>query len=212
MSQQDFEKWETRYRSGSDLELGEPETFVIEATDGMEVGRAIDIAGGTGRHALWLVLQGWAVTLADISPSALRRAAERAERSGRMLSTVAVDLEDPVRLESLLPARTYDLVVCTWFMPSTPLWAKMAASLSSVGRLIYVMPTERNLGRHPKPSRRYLLEDGCLPQKLHAVGLSTVTYEEGWDQRGYHTARALAKRLDPSARPATLPAEPDQDA
>ena len=37
-------------------------------------GRALDVAGGTGRHARWLAQRGLRVTLCDISPVALAAA------------------------------------------------------------------------------------------------------------------------------------------
>ena len=50
-------------------------------------GRALDVAAGEGRNALWLVERGWTVTAADFSPVAVSRirdvATERLDEAAR---------------------------------------------------------------------------------------------------------------------------------
>jgi ubiquinone/menaquinone biosynthesis C-methylase UbiE len=45
-------------------------------------GRALDVAGGTGRHALWLARRGLDTTLADVPQVALEKAAAAASEEG----------------------------------------------------------------------------------------------------------------------------------
>jgi len=39
---------------------------------------ALDLAGGGGRHAIWLARQGWEVTLIDISETGVEQARQKA--------------------------------------------------------------------------------------------------------------------------------------
>ncbi len=95
MSERERTNWDKRYRQRS--EIGEPSPWLISLASKLpSQGRALDIAGGAGRHALWLARRGLDVTLADISCVALEMARQSAEERGLQIETLAVDLEqDP---------------------------------------------------------------------------------------------------------------------
>lgn len=57
----------------------EPNRWVREAYDAIPAGRALDIATGEGRNALWLAEVGWRVTAVDFARVAL----DRGEHSAR---------------------------------------------------------------------------------------------------------------------------------
>ena len=194
MSLSDYERWEARYRSREDGTLGLPEPFVANVVARLTPGMAADVAGGTGRHALWLAARAWQTTLIDIAPSALRHAELEGAKSGHTLSVTRADFDEVEDRSRALPNDAYDLVVCTWFLPSMALWQRMVAALRPAGHLVYVQPTRKNQLRHPKPSERFLFADDRLADHLRQLGLTVLVYAEGWDERGHHTARALAKR------------------
>ena len=106
----------------------------------------------------------------------------------------AVDLDDPEAAQTALPAAAFDVVLCTWFLPSEHIWTRMSEALRPGGRLIYVQPTAKNQRRHAHPSARFLWPDDTLPYHLEELGLRVQRYEEGWDARDHHTARAVAIR------------------
>ena len=188
LSEGDFEKWETRYSQASPTESVDP--FFDAIADKLPgAGRALDIAGGSGRHALFLARRGLDVTLVDISPAGLAIARETAESTGLSITTRALDLE-----VSPLPEETFDVVVCTWFLLSKKLWSQAVERLRVNGLLVYVQPTTTNLERNPHPSRRFLLEPGSLENTVTTLNLETVQLEEGWDTRGHYTARLLARK------------------
>jgi ubiquinone/menaquinone biosynthesis C-methylase UbiE len=58
--------------------------------------RVLDIGGGPGRYSIWLAEQGYAVTLADLSPELLALAKEKAAEAG-------------VELEAIVEANATDL-------------------------------------------------------------------------------------------------------
>ena len=187
--------WNERYRSRGPS-AAEPSPFVLALKDRLPGrGRALDVAGGSGRHALLLARLGWQVTLADIAGEGLDLARAAAEAAGLTLTTLEWDLE-----HDGLPPGPWDLILCTHFL-HRPLFESWAESLAPGGLLIFEHPTRSNLERHDKPSERFLLEDGELPGLL--TGLEVLLYEEGWNESGRHEARLLARRSQPD-RQATV--------
>ena len=52
--------------------MTDPSPLLVEIAGLLPPGRALDLACGTGRHALHLARLGWQVTAVDISPEAIR--------------------------------------------------------------------------------------------------------------------------------------------
>lgn len=84
------EEWNDAYRLGTGFRH-EPNQLLVAAVQGREPGRALDIAMGQGRNALYLASQGWKVTGVDISDEGLRQA--RAEAQKRSLELEAIEAD-----------------------------------------------------------------------------------------------------------------------
>jgi SAM-dependent methyltransferase len=187
MSDDDRSRWDARWRErGSDP--GQPSALVTSVAALLpERGRALDVAGGAGRHALWLARRGLDVTVADISEVALEIVRDAAARAGLPLGTAALDLErDP------LPDGPWDMILCVHYLERRLLKA-FPRALSPGGVLVVLHPTRSNLSRHEHPSARFLLEDGELPGLLEG-GLEVLHYDEGWLAEGWHEALLVARR------------------
>lgn len=65
----------------------EPGALVTKVAAGRKPGRALDIAMGQGRNAIWLAKAGWIVSGYDISDEALRQANRAAAAAGVTLDT-----------------------------------------------------------------------------------------------------------------------------
>lgn len=184
MSDAERERWDERYREGAGAT--EPSSFLLSLDDRLpRRGRALDLAGGRGRHAVWLARRGLDVTLADVSEVGLRLAREAAESEGVRIRTVAVDLErDPA------PPGPWDVIVVFHYL-HRPLFERFPELLAPGGLLVYCQPTRRNLERHERPPARFLLEEGELPRLLGP--LEVVRHEEGWLEEGRHEARVVAR-------------------
>ena len=72
----DATEWDERYRATELVWGAPPNRWVEEELSGAAPGRALDLACGEGRNALWLAAQGWQVTAADFSPVAIAKARE----------------------------------------------------------------------------------------------------------------------------------------
>jgi tellurite methyltransferase len=184
MAVADRDRWNARYAGEADRTP--PSPLLAELDDLLpRRGRALDVAGGAGRNALWLARRGLEVTLADLSDVALAQAAAAAGAAGLRLATLQIDLE-----ATPLPAGPWDLVLCTYFL-HRPLLAAVGAVLAPGGLLVFAHATRRNLERHPRPGPAHLLEDGELPGLV--PGLEPLRYREGWTEAGRHEARLVAR-------------------
>ncbi len=183
---EDHQRWDDKYRRGE--HLSEKPSALIASLDPMlpREGYGLDVAGGGGRHAIWLAQRGLVMTLADISQVALTVAQQRATALDIELTTLHVDLE-----RQLFPSGPWDLILNVHFL-WRPLFREFVKQLAPGGHLVFLQPTRSNLQRHRKPSEGYLLEDGELRTLLH--GLEIVHYEEGWLREGRHEVLLVAKR------------------
>jgi tellurite methyltransferase len=185
MSEADRTKWDERYRTKGP-ETSEPLDFLTSLALPVP-GRALDVAGGAGRNALWLARRGWRVTIVDVSAEGLTLA--RAAAAELPVEVVCADLEnDP------LPAGPFELVLSSYFL-RRELFPAFPTVLAPGGLLVYVQPTRSNLQRHTRPPAGFLLEDGELPSLVR--GLEIVRYEEGWFGAGddaRHEARLVGRK------------------
>lgn len=67
----DASGWDERYAASELVWSAEPNQFVATELAGLTPGRALDLAAGEGRNAIWLARRGWEVTAADFSQVAL---------------------------------------------------------------------------------------------------------------------------------------------
>lgn len=65
----------------------EPSQLVVKIANTLKPGRALDVAMGQGRNAIWLAKQGWDVSGYDLSGEAIRQAQSGASAAGVTLKT-----------------------------------------------------------------------------------------------------------------------------
>ncbi len=99
--------WDERYKKGEHAQT-EPHPLVLRVATQLEAGRALDLACGTGRHAILLAERGWQVTAVDNSKVAIESLLERASAQGVQVDARVADLE---RGEFNIEPDTYDLIV-----------------------------------------------------------------------------------------------------
>ncbi|SEQ53515.1 class I SAM-dependent methyltransferase [Natrinema salaciae] len=78
----DRERWNERYDEGTFDPADEPIPALERRIATFPDGRALDVATGTGRNALFLAEHGYDVDAVDISDAAIERARERASDRG----------------------------------------------------------------------------------------------------------------------------------
>jgi SAM-dependent methyltransferase len=67
----DAEAWNERYRASELVWSAGPNQFVEAELSDLSPGRALDLAAGEGRNAIWLARRGWQVTAVDFSQAGL---------------------------------------------------------------------------------------------------------------------------------------------
>lgn len=80
----DAHDWDERYAAADLVWSAGPNQFVSAHLAALPPGRALDLATGEGRNALWLADRGWQVTAVDFSRAGLDKA--RALQSGHARS------------------------------------------------------------------------------------------------------------------------------
>ena len=140
----DRHAWDERYRGSELLWTAEPNRFLVAETAGLEPGRALDLACGEGRNAVWLASRGFAVTGVDFSEVALGKAARLAEARGVDVEWVAADL-----LAYEPAPRSFDLVVVLYLqLPEAelrPVLRGAAAAVAPGGTFFLVAHDRTNL-------------------------------------------------------------------
>ena len=138
-----IDRWNERYENTDLLWSAEPNRFLPPEVEGLTPGRALDLACGEGRNAIWLAEQGWDVTAVDFSDVAVERGRRIAADRG-----VAVDfaVADVVGFE---PAGAYDLVIVFYLqLPEderAQVLAAAAGALAPGGTLLFVGHDRDNL-------------------------------------------------------------------
>lgn len=169
-----------------------PNPFLEEvlASDIATQGRALDLACGSGRDAVFMASLGREVVAADHLPDALDlgRDLERRYAPGLSIDWREWDLER----ENLPDEGPFALVTCFFFL-HRPTLAWAAERLAENGILVVETFTTVHRERFGKPSRPWIvLQPGELPG---LVGdLEVVAYSEDWRPSGRHTARLVARR------------------
>jgi SAM-dependent methyltransferase len=185
VSDEDRQKWNERYGGGTHG-WGATSPFLQRVAQLPSAGRVLDVAGGTGRNALWLASRGLDVTIADISAAGLAIARERAAKAGVPLHTLEVDLE-----ADGLPEGPWDMVLSIHYLQRS-LFAQFPRVLALGGLFVFLHPTVDNLERHAKPPRQLLLDRGELATLVQ--GLTIIELDESWSHDGFHEARLIARR------------------
>jgi tellurite methyltransferase len=186
MSADDESRWNAKWSNG--YGRAEPSASMLGLADYLpDSGRALDVAGGAGRHAIWLAEHGFETTLTDVSSVAITLAQGRAAEKGFTIAGVQGDLE------IALPAGPWDVVLIHQYL-QRDLISAFAGELSEAGRLVMVHPTVRNLERHTKPSARFLLDEAELAGLAAAAEMRVLWCWEGWTTAGHHEAHLVAAR------------------
>lgn len=191
MTQADRVKWDERYLSGAYGDRTHPSAVLEQWIGRIPPGRALDLACGAGRNALYLAAHGFTVDAVDISGEALAIARASAQRTGLRVNWIEQDLDEPLALTA-----DYALILVVRYM-NLPLIRELTARLAPGGYLLceqhlvtaadVVGPTDPAF--RVKPGELEQLAQGL---RVHFVE-ETLTHDP--DQRPVALARLVAQRL-----------------
>jgi SAM-dependent methyltransferase len=194
-------EWDERFSEG-DCVLTEPDPFFhklvshypllphweVSPEDSPQRLRALDLACGSGRHAISLAQVGFETIAIDFSKQALACTQQSAIDRG---VTIDCRLEDVEAVDFGLGRELYDLVAVFFFL-HRPLFSVLRCCLRSGGLVIYKTYTTKQLRHAEQPCQRmHALE----PNELLCLfeGFRVLRYEEEWEGQG--TAALIAQKI-----------------
>ncbi len=137
-SKEERARWDIKYEQGLPS-LTEPDPFFISAYERFvtpslpKPGKALDLAGGLGRHALWLASRNWQVTVVEISDVAIGKLSQAALELNVNVDLIAGDAAE----YNFEPAQ-FDPIVLFYHLDRS-LFPKIASALKPGGLLICKM-------------------------------------------------------------------------
>jgi hypothetical protein len=197
------EQWNERYRAGEHTSTA-PDPLLFQLYDEFIApafpygGRGLDMAGGAGRHAIWMAQQtpgpaqqriepaqqpGWQMTLSDLSDAATALARQNAAAVGAAIQIVNEPAIDTLT-RAASPGAQYDLLMVFQFLDRS-LFPDLRAAVKPGGLIIYKAHTLDHLeigdGKGPKDPA-HLLERQELLREF--ADFRILFYHETMVRRG----------------------------
>jgi SAM-dependent methyltransferase len=164
----DLEGWNERYRTES--AGGAPTPLLIQTASRLPAGRALDLASGSGRNAVWLAQHGWCVTAVDGASEAIAMLRREAAAGGLQIETHLADLE---RGEFQIEADAWDLVAICYYLQRS-LFVPAKNGVAPDGILLAIV---------------HITEAGEEPTSSRAQPGELKSFFEGWEILHYYEGR-----------------------
>lgn len=148
----DRQKWNQKYIAGDHCVTEEPVPILQSIMPSLPHGKALDIATGTGRNAIYLAQHGYEVTGVDISEEGLMIAEKRALSLGFNIPWVRADI-DYFRFPRHFSEGYFNVIVCTNFLDRN-IFKEIPIILQKNGVVIYQTLLENDVGRSSTNSHK----------------------------------------------------------
>ncbi len=192
----EWERWNRKYREAPTAWTSAPDPLLVSAFTEYILplhpsgGNALDLAGGSGRHAIWLAEQGWEVTLTDISEAGLERARQNAGPLAEHIHFLVNNLTGLSASQTRFE-QGFEVVMVFFYLERTT-FPELLQAIRPGGLLIYKTYTseQAKLPKGPK-NPAHLLEAGELFRL--AAGLQVLHYREEVAEKA--TAELVARKV-----------------
>jgi tellurite methyltransferase len=188
MSNQDRTRWNQRYAEDS-YHKNNPVTLLESWLPKLPVGRALDVACGAGRNALYLAQAGYQVDAIDISAEGLNQALQKAEHQRLSINWIEHDLDQAFQFDT-----DYDLIIVMWYV-NLALITRLCGCLAAGGYLLceeHLITDQEVIG---PSSLNFRVVPGDLREAVS--GLDILFYEESIEKNDegdqVASARVVAK-------------------
>ncbi len=179
---EDQRRWDKRYRElRPDLNQG-ANMILRKYLRFLAKGKALDLAAGEGRNAVFLAEHGFEAEAIDISPIAISRAQKLAKARGVRIQAIAVDLD-----AYPIPAGQYDLILNFYFLDRN-LIPRIKKGLKNGGTVVFETYTaeQKKLGTGGPGQTQYLLKPNellLLFREFHVLFYREGVFREGGKRR-----------------------------
>jgi SAM-dependent methyltransferase len=181
--------WNERYGGSSYLFGKEPSLLLRNHLDALRKGKALDVAMGEGRNAVFLAKNGFAVEGVDCSSVAVEKAKRLATEAGVTVDAKAQNLDF-----FLMPLMKYDTIVMTYFKPLPRFYSEIKRGLVAGGTVAIEAFLVEQTRKQPSPQ---LAADECYRpnELLHALKDFEVLFYSELPQGSQHVVQALARKV-----------------
>jgi tellurite methyltransferase len=167
---------------------GEANPFLRKHIGLLPKGKALDIATGEGKNAVFLAQHGFDVEAVDISKIGLRKAQKLAKVKGVKIKTFLADLDHyPIEKEG------YDLITDFYFLDRR-LIPRIKKGLRKGGRVVFetYLTEQSALGLEGPRNPKYLLQPNELLELFKSFRI--LFYREGIFRQG-RSRKAIASLI-----------------
>jgi SAM-dependent methyltransferase len=164
--------WNERYSLGEHI-IKEPLPLLVRVASELEPGRALDLACGAGRHAIFLAERGWRVTAVDASIVGIELAEAEASKRGVEVDWRVADLESG---EFEIEKEAYDLVAVFYYL-QRDLFPSIRAGVRAGGTVVAAIHTVDQSPDMRPQNPAFLLRPGELRAEFN--GWEILHYYEG---------------------------------
>ena len=161
------ETWDERYARGK-YSAAEPHKLLISLVERLTPGKALDLACGAGRHAVFLAENGFQVTAVDNSAAGISIAKQRAAEKAVEIDFRRADLEAG---EFTIAENAFDLI-CDFYYLQRDLFDAMKKGVRAGGIIVAAI----HIYGTGEPEGRFLLREGEL--KGFFEGFEILHYRE----------------------------------
>ncbi len=185
---EDQKRWDQRYRERKfDLNQG-ANTILKKYLRLLPKGKALDLAAGEGRNAVFLAEHGFEAEAIDISPVAMSRARKLAEARGVRIKSMAADLDAYPIAEG-----QYEVILNFYFLDRR-LIPRIKRGLKKGGMVVFETYTveQKKLCTGGPGQTQYLLQPNELLRLFR--GFHVLFYREGVFREG-GKRRAIASLI-----------------
>lgn len=183
--------WDERYTRGEHIII-EPMPLLARIIETLAPGRALDLACGPGRHAIFLAERGWRVTAVDASRVGIELLKKNARERGVELDARVADLE---RNEFEIEREAYDLIGVFYYL-ERDLFPQIRAGVPVGGTVIAAIHMVDDAPDAHPMNEDYLLQPGELRAEFR--GWEIMHDYEGGSTEGGHrrrTAEIVARKI-----------------
>jgi len=182
--------WDAKYEGDSYLFGKEPIAFLKHYVGSLKKGKAIDIACGEGRNAVFLAQQGFTVDAIDCSAKGIEKVKKLAVEKGATLEAKSQNLDF-----FLMPLMKYDTILMTYFKPLPRFFSEIRRGLVSGGTVLIEAYTVEHLRSNPANPGKIEIEECYKPNEIlqHLKDFHILYYREMPDG-AHHTVQVIAQK------------------
>ena len=166
----------------------EPSQFLVENVGLLPRGRALDVAMGNGRNAIYLARAGFEVEGVDMSPEAVNTAMASSRDAGVTIGAHVADLEGTYQIGK----GNYDVIICFNYLQRS-LIPQIKDGLRPGGMVVYetFIVDQAQFGRPRNPD--YLLKHNELLDMFREF--RCLRYREGIIEPSRAVASIVAQKV-----------------